>query len=95
MACKNGQSAAAVAHIESGRDRNRDPQRKTSKARQLTRKRMLILSFIMIDILSISVLVWVNPNHLPLLLILPVCSMMTGYEYLTNTQGRRRHWWLP
>lgn len=82
MACKNGQSAAAVVHIESGRDRNRDPQRKTSKARQLTRKRMLILSFIMID-------------HLPLLLILPIISMMTGHEYLTNTQGRRRHWWLP
>lgn len=92
---KNGASATAVAHVESDRDRNKDPQRKPSKARQKVWKRAMILVIIMIDVLSISVLVWVNPEHLPLLLILPVISMMFGWEYLGNTQGRRRYRWLP
>lgn len=92
---KNGASATAVAHPGSVRDRNKDPQRKPSKARQKVWKRAMILVIIMIDVLSISVLVWVNPEHLPLLLILPVISMMFGWEYLGTTQGRRRYRWLP
>jgi hypothetical protein len=56
-------------------------------------KRALVRAFMVIDVICIGILVWTNPEHLPLILVLPVITMMSGYEYLKNTARKGKSWW--
>lgn len=56
-------------------------------------KRALVRAFMVGDVICIGILVWTNPAHLPLLLLLPVVSLMTGYEYLSDTARKGKPWW--
>jgi hypothetical protein len=56
-------------------------------------KRTLVRAFMVIGVICIGILVWTNPEHLPLLLLLPVVSLMTGYEYLSDTARKGKPWW--
>lgn len=55
--------------------------------------RSMIRLFLLIDVICIGILVWTNPEHLPLILVLPVIAMMSGHEYLKNTARKGKPWW--
>jgi hypothetical protein len=53
----------------------------------------MVLAFMIIDVICIGIFVWTNPAHLPLILLLPVVTMMCGYEYLRDTASKGKPWW--
>jgi hypothetical protein len=55
--------------------------------------RSMIRLLLLVDVICIGILVWTNPEHLPLILVLPVITMMSGYEYLKNTARKGKPWW--